>query len=412
VRREIIRTLLERWHEEEAHRYLEDRHNIDADLFQHIQWRSLKFALNKFTHHRRATAVKAIHRHLPTQAKLFNQGRTTMSALCPRCMTCSETNAHIYSCSNVEASNQRGKDWGELQKQLTAIRTSTLIQRAWATHLRPLLALPPTPDVLDAVTIETHDEVSFYLQAAIDAQERVGWDKLLLGIGVSMWRTVQHLIDMNNPKPPNRSASDWMDRAVHQLLKFSLRCWKSRNVSIHGASVKESHKISLDRARDRIKSIYVDPPPLAPQFRPITEVPLAQRLRLWLPAAEHWLALIEHQVKVSAHNLKVLLRQHRPIPEHITHMEKVRRSQIAQRRASNMSPSRARSFRVQQEVKAMHMRLYRSIPSMSSCHGTSGPRPVHAYVAALGTHLIAATRRDCHVLYITFPKSSCRRRGA
>lgn len=161
-------TLLERWHEEEARSYLLSRHNIDASLFSKIQWRSLKFALQKFNHHRRATVVKAIHRHLPTQDKLFQQGRVTMCALCPRCMSSPETNAHVYACPNHEATQQRVKDWGELQKQLVTLRTAILIQQVWAIHLRPLLALPPSSDLLHSIVHNTHGEVSFFLQAAIE----------------------------------------------------------------------------------------------------------------------------------------------------------------------------------------------------------------------------------------------------
>jgi len=66
--------LRDRWHEEEAKIYLSQRHKIHAELFPIISWTSMRYALSKFSYHRRATAVKAIHRHLPTQAKLFKQG--------------------------------------------------------------------------------------------------------------------------------------------------------------------------------------------------------------------------------------------------------------------------------------------------------------------------------------------------
>ena len=378
-------TLLERWHEEEARSYLQSRHNIDTNLFNVIQWRSLRFALKKFNHHRRATAVKAIHRHLPTQDKLFKQGRVTMSALCPRCMQHPETNAHVYACSNTEATNQRVKDWQEFNKQLTTLRTANIIRKVWAQHLSPILALPPPSGILQTMEIDTDDELSYCLNIAIDEQQRIGWDKLLLGMAASMWQTVQHMVDMDNPRPPSRSANDWMNRVVHQLLKLSLRCWKSRNVSIHGSNVKECRRLSLDRARETITSIYANPPPLAPQFRSITEVTLAQRLRLPLQAAEHWIALIKHQAKVSAHNMRVLLRQHRPIQEHFKSMDQTAKKQATQRlRSSHRESIRsAHSRRVQKDVKAMRMRLYRSIPSMVIPNAEALQQPRHSPVASV-----------------------------
>ena len=370
----IYSTLLERWHEEEARSYLLARHGIDAALFRMIQWRSMKFALGKFSHHRRATAVKAIHRHLPTQEKLYNQQRATMSAICPRCVTAPETNAHVYACSNAEATKQRLKDWGELPKQLDKLQTASIIMRTWNIYLRPLLALPLHGESIDDLLDNTHGELAFFLRAAIDEQNEIGWSKLLLGMGSSMWQTLQHLIDVDNPKPPRRDASDWMNRAIHQLLKFSLRCWKSRNTSIHGSTFKERKQKALDRARAKITEIYENPPKLAPQFRSIAEVPMAQRLRLTLPAAEKWIALIHHQARVTVHNMKLLMRQHKPIPEHFKAMTEASKK-LSNRRSKQQS--RAHSKRVQHDVKAMRMRLYRSIasPDRASCAGYPATSP-------------------------------------
>ena len=140
-----------------------------------------------------------------------------------------------------KAKKQRLKDWHELNKQLTTLRTANIIRKVWTQYLSPILALPPPSDLLQTMDIDTDDKLSYCLQIAIDEQQRIGWEKLLLGMAASMWQTVQHIVDMDNPKPPSRSANDWMNRVVHQLLKFSLRCWKFRNVSIHGSTVKECY---------------------------------------------------------------------------------------------------------------------------------------------------------------------------
>lgn len=214
-------TLLKKWHEETARNYMLQRHGITANLFDNIQWRSMKFALSKLSYHWRATAVKVIHRHLPTQDKLFQQGRVTMSALCPRCMKHNETNSHIFSCPAQAATKQRCQDWSELQKQLVKLRTAVIIQQVWSLHLRPLVALPRTADLLETIIVNTHGDVTFFLRAAIEEQAIIGWEKLLLGMGSSLWQSQQHHIDANHPKPPDRSACDWMNGAMHQMLKFS-----------------------------------------------------------------------------------------------------------------------------------------------------------------------------------------------
>mmetsp|Transcript_15421 Transcript_15421/g.21966 ORF Transcript_15421/g.21966 Transcript_15421/m.21966 type:complete len:963 (+) Transcript_15421:236-3124(+) len=375
-------TLLAQWHAAEAQEYLLSRHDIDTSLFSVIQWTAMKYALEKLNYHRRATAVKAIHRHLPTQDKLFQQGRVTMCTLCPQCISHPETNAHVYSCTNKEALQQRLIDWGDLQKQLTSLKTALVIQRVWSIHMRPLLALHNTPDILETVLVDTHGDVHFFLRAAIAEQDRIGWDKLLLGMGSSLWQSLQQHIDSNNPRPPQRTASDWINRAMHQLIKFSLRCWKSRNIAVHGATFKEGKQKALERARQSIRSLYAQPPSLDPQFRPITEVPLLHRLRLSLPAAEHWLALVNHQIRATAHNLRILMKQHRPIPEHFTAMEQECQRNLAQQRRllSRDFPRRAHSREVQNAVKKKcacgYIAIFRPCRASFTYHGTH-PRHVH-----------------------------------
>mmetsp|Transcript_750 Transcript_750/g.1137 ORF Transcript_750/g.1137 Transcript_750/m.1137 type:complete len:528 (+) Transcript_750:190-1773(+) len=114
----LHRTALERWHEEAAREYLNSRHGFNAEIFSTIYWQSLRFALTKFNPHRRSTAVKALHRHLPTQDKLFKHGRIAMTSVCPGCLQCNETNMHVYCCPNLEALKKRKEDWHELWKQL------------------------------------------------------------------------------------------------------------------------------------------------------------------------------------------------------------------------------------------------------------------------------------------------------
>jgi len=200
-------TLAEHWHMEDARNYLLERHGLTDTLFRNIHWSSLRYSLKKFTCHRRATAVKALHRHLPTQNKLFNQGRIAMTSLCPRCLQTAETNAHIYCCSHTDSMTQRKSDWTELVKQLKRNRTSLIILRAWSAHLLPLLSLPPMEDITTTLPV-FDDDINYMLQYAIQDQSEIGWDKLLLGLGSSVWKSLQSGIDSYNPKTPQRTAED------------------------------------------------------------------------------------------------------------------------------------------------------------------------------------------------------------
>lgn len=356
-------TVLDKWHKQEALAYLQTRHNLHLTAIKYPHWKSLQYTLKKLSYHRRSTAVKAIHRHLPTQAKLFEQGRVTMCSLCPRCLADAETNEHVYCCQNEEATVQRKKDWYELWKHLTKAQTAILISRTWRHFLLPVVGFSPPPFIEDCVP-EAYGEVADLLNTAIYEQSQIGWEKLLLGIGSMAWLRLQQRIDHVNPKPPQRSAESWINSAMHQCLKFSLRCWKQRNAHVHGVTRQEKQQKALMAAREKIKQVNASPPTLDPQFRPISEMPLAHHLRLPLQAAEQWLLLIEHQVKVMAHNLKILLRQHIQLERHFGSMAITAQQQatIRQQSPSKDTPRQARHRAVQDTVRAMRAKLYAPKP--------------------------------------------------
>ena len=350
-------SLAEQWHEREARAYLLQRHNITTELFPTINWQSLRYALKKFNAHRRATAVKALHRHLPSQEKLFKQGRVTMSSLCPRCLQEEETNSHVYCCDNEEALKQRKADWVEFWKQMAKGRTASIIEQTWRYYLQPILHIPLGSSIIEGLTI-AHGDLAELLSLAIREQTEIGWEKLLLGLGSTTWKTIQNVIDASNPKPPKRSASAWMNASIHQLLKFSLRCWKARNSKIHGSTKQEQQQKALQNVRDQIRDIYAHPPKLATHFRPIFEIPLEHRLKLSLQAAEQWISLIRHQAKVTTHNFHCLVKQHASIKTHFRTMRREARSQAKERQLPE-TPRKAHRRAVQAAVKEMREKLYK-----------------------------------------------------
>jgi len=279
-----------------------------------------------------------------------------MSATCPRCVQSAETNSHVFCCQNPEAVKQRKEDWLLLWKELYRARTATIIERTWKQKLSSLLAISSGENIVDSLP-EAHGEVGSLLHRAVQEQNEIGWEKLLLGISSTTWKSLQDLIDSNNPHRPKRSASDWMNSVSHQFLKFSLRCWKQRNIAIHGATRNEQRKISIQRARERITQIYEHPPQLAPQFRSIFAVPLDHRLKMPLQAAEQWISLIMHQAKVTSHNLRVLLQHHKPMSSHLRTMRREARNQAKDQRLPP-TPRKAHSRAVQAAVKLMKQRLY------------------------------------------------------
>ena len=254
------------------------------------------------------------------------------------------------------ALRQRKEDWRELWKQLRRIHTASVIEQTWRYYLHPIVGISLGDSIIDGLTI-AHGDLVGLLELAVREQQDIGWEKLLLGMGSKVWKTIQDMIDSGNPKPPKRNATVWLNSATHQFLKFSLRCWKECNNMVHGSTRQEQRAIALQQARDRIKAIYENPPTLAPQFRSVLEIPLVHRLNMPLQAAEHWLSLIDHQVRATQHNTKILLRQHHTIKTHLRTMRLAARNQ-AKDRALPETPRKAHRRAVAAAVKEMRAKLY------------------------------------------------------
>ena len=241
-------------------------------------------------------------------------------------------------------------------KQLHCCTTANIIEQTWRFHLQPLLSIPLGNSVIEGLPI-AHGDVADLLAVAVHEQSIIGWEKLQLGLASRTWKNIQEVIDSANPNAPKQNATSWINAATHQLIKFSLWCWKARNSMVHGATKLEQKQIALRNVCDKITAIYETPPVLAPQFRSIFEILLAHRLKMPLQAAEQWISMISHQVKVTHRNCQCLLRKHKPMSTHLHTMQREARAQ-AKARHQPATPRKVHSRSVQAAVKEMKAKLY------------------------------------------------------
>lgn len=240
--------------------------------------------------------------------------------------------------------------------------------------MQPYLAIPLGSSIIEGLQI-AHSEVACLLQQAVNEQSAIGWDKLLLGIGTGTWKVIQDVIDTGHPKPPRRSSTAWMNAAMHQLLKFSLRCWKQRNACVHGSTRLEQKQIALKNVREKIKEIYANPPLLASRFPSIYSIPLEHRLKMTLQTAEQQISLIAHQTRVMQHNFKILLSKHKPMHKHLRTMRREARHQAKDRNLPK-TPRKARSRAIQAVNAKMRDKIYNKLPTNTK-HKMKTKRPHH-----------------------------------
>jgi len=143
----------------------------------------------------------------------------------PEVRPCCGDESAIFCCPNDDALKQPRVDWQDLLKQLQQGRTASVIERTWQYNLQQRADIPLGDSIIDGLTI-AHGELANLLKLAVNEQTIIGRDKFMLGMGSSTWITIQEMIDAANPNRPERTASDWLNTAIHHLLKFSIHCWE------------------------------------------------------------------------------------------------------------------------------------------------------------------------------------------
>ena len=87
---------------------------------------------------------------------------------------------------------------------------------------------------------------------------------------------------------------------VRAILDLGLGCWKWRNETVHGKTVKEAGKAARAALEARIKRVYADPPILLRKFPAVRDMALSTRLQqssTWLLA---WLRQLEQQIAITS----------------------------------------------------------------------------------------------------------------
>ena len=96
---------------------------------------------------------------------------------------------------NEEAFKQRKVAWMELWKQLHQCMTADVIEQTWRFYLQPILNIPLGISVIEGLTI-AHGNVAELLTVAVQTQSANDWDKLLLELASTTWKTIQDVIEM------------------------------------------------------------------------------------------------------------------------------------------------------------------------------------------------------------------------
>ena len=125
--------------------FVQQCHSLSEVEFQTICWDGISRGLSKFPETQHATMIKFMHRWLPMNHKLTQQLCATNSG-CPRCISSSEMQDHIFHCQSPEAIHSHEITWKTFISTVTCkAETAPEITDEWNQQVQLFLTLPAAP---------------------------------------------------------------------------------------------------------------------------------------------------------------------------------------------------------------------------------------------------------------------------
>ena len=221
------------------------KHGWMTNIFQIIDWKQHSGAVQSFPQIQRITVLKHIHGWLATQKRRCHEGASATS----QCLLChnDKDNMHIFHCKHKEMT------------RLRQIELITFTQRIRQTTNK---------DTALAIITGVHcflqnTRVDIYLQEfaptgeiqmAMEEQEAIGWDQVLLGRISQRWKTIGPSSDFK------MDGNEWAKKVIIKGITVGIDLWTYRNKLIHGSDGGVSH-LELDRILRLITLIYNELPP-------------------------------------------------------------------------------------------------------------------------------------------------------
>mmetsp|Transcript_28893 Transcript_28893/g.41388 ORF Transcript_28893/g.41388 Transcript_28893/m.41388 type:complete len:168 (+) Transcript_28893:3427-3930(+) len=162
-------------------------------------WQSIKRTKMKLLMPRNTFVAKVMFDELPVGDRL-NFFDPTESPLCRCCNVHVETQTHLYQCPNNQCKSQRLRCWIKCCKVILA-----------GHNVRDFLHLPPRPQPWQRS--QDHRAVHAFMQKAIVAQHRIGWDKFLAGFLSPAWEALK-MVTKQQKKSTNQRKNEEEQRLI------------------------------------------------------------------------------------------------------------------------------------------------------------------------------------------------------
>ena len=217
--------------------FFKKKYQWNDHIIDSIWWNIHAKALKSLEANNRIRIQKFIHNRMPTnkRQKAYYQHK---SDICNNCFNYSETEDHIIKCRTTSRKDIRTKWIAETTQYLEQKYTPIEVKDAIVNGLTKWLE-PSETGTVDETIIKPNK----YVQAAITAQENIGWEHFMRGRITMQWGDlINHHLKDNKIQPEEMDAEQWGMKLININYKHVLELWDLRNVEVFGTTPEQIEK--------------------------------------------------------------------------------------------------------------------------------------------------------------------------
>jgi hypothetical protein len=258
--------------------YLTKKYEWDTNTHLQVDWKALGYATSGNPKQQKKTTIRMTHGWLPTRGHPGYASPDTITDICPRCQTETETNNHFMECT------EKRNEWESEFRQQAMANQHTKIHKALVNAIADVLHNSPV-----TVPIE-------YNQIAT-SQRELGWKQLLWGRYTTKWS------DEYDRETNTSDGHKWIGNMILLVWAHIQKRWTDRceTASIENPITNNLNNIKLN---NQIEQLYQLRQNLNEVYGKLLDKPIEERLNLPIQAKKTWYEMTKQLVTKGTKRLQ------------------------------------------------------------------------------------------------------------
>ena len=252
--------------------YIEQRNKINKATMETIDWLAFEQYMNSLPQSKRIKVAKYIHdwQNVGSQKLKHHQSSKNtekeeeeITDKCPFGCGQSEVPQHYLRCQQNPNKEENRTQLKSIQKWMENVHTHPVIRVVLQQQMKAWLDGIENNTITTDLNEEEHEEE---VQAAIEEQNKIGWDQFFKGRITKKWSEIQQKVyskinaerKKQNKTPLSKAFSGqwWAAKVIKQVVYYSLNAWQIRNNHLHKEKEQEEYYKERNNLQMKVSEWY------------------------------------------------------------------------------------------------------------------------------------------------------------